>query len=85
MRETTNENNKDQDKDGEVELRRSKRAMIEKSFGLDFLTYMLEGEPKTYKEVLNCTEGVMWKEAIKSEIDSILQNHTWKLVDLPPV
>ncbi|GJV73982.1 pol polyprotein [Tanacetum coccineum] len=24
------------------------------------------------------------KEAIKSEIDSILQNHTWELVDLPP-
>ena len=78
-------NNKDQDKDGEVELRRSKRARVEKSFGLDFLTYMLEGEPQTYKEVLNSTEGVMWKEAIKSQIDFILQNHTWKLVDLPPV
>ena len=26
----------------------------------------------------------MWKEAIKSEIDFILQNHTWELVDLPP-
>ena len=23
-------------------------------------------------------------KAIQSEIDSILQNHTWKLVDLPP-
>ena len=26
----------------------------------------------------------MWKEAIKSEIDSIIHNHTWELVDLPP-
>ena len=26
----------------------------------------------------------MWKEVIKSEIDSILHNHIWKLVDLPP-
>nr|GEY87912.1 retrotransposon protein, putative, Ty1-copia subclass [Tanacetum cinerariifolium] len=25
-----------------------------------------------------------WKDAIKSEIDSILQNHTWELIDLPP-
>ncbi|GJW64041.1 pol polyprotein [Tanacetum coccineum] len=25
-----------------------------------------------------------WREAIKSEIESILQNHTWELVDLPP-
>ncbi|GKA39172.1 zinc finger, CCHC-type containing protein [Tanacetum coccineum] len=29
-------------------------------------------------------EGHQWKEAITSEIDSILQNHTWELVDLPP-
>ena len=26
----------------------------------------------------------MWKETIKSDNDSILQNHTWELVDLPP-
>ena len=25
----------------------------------------------------------MWKEATKSEIDFILHNHTWELVDLP--
>ena len=25
----------------------------------------------------------MWKEVIESEINSILHNHTWKLVDLP--
>ena len=24
-----------------------------------------------------------WKEAVNSEIESILQNHTWELVDLP--
>ena len=26
----------------------------------------------------------MWKEVIDSEIESILHNHTWELVDLPP-
>lgn len=26
----------------------------------------------------------MWKDVIKSKIDSILQNHTWELMDLPP-
>ena len=25
----------------------------------------------------------MWKEVINSEIESILHNHTWELVDLP--
>ena len=40
-------------------------------------------EPHTFKEVVNSTESLLWKEAIKSEIDSILHNHTWELVDLP--
>ena len=48
------------------------------------MTYMLKGEPQTYKEVVNSTEGLMWKEAIKSQIESILHNHTWELVNLPP-
>ena len=80
---TIHENSQDEDTDGEVEPRRSKRARIEKSFGPDFLTYMLEGEPQTYKEAVNSTESLMWKEVIKSEIDFILHNHTWELVDLP--
>ena len=79
--DTINENSQDQD--GEVEPRRSKRARIEKSFSPDFFTYVLEGEPWTFKEVVNSTEGLMWKEAIKGEIESILHNHIWDLVDLP--
>ncbi|RVW17127.1 Retrovirus-related Pol polyprotein from transposon TNT 1-94 [Vitis vinifera] len=74
----------DQNEEVEVEPRRSKRVRTEKSFGPDFLTFMFEGEPQTFKEAVNSIEGLMWKEAIKSEIDSILQNHTWELVDLPP-
>ena len=79
-----NGSNQDQDKDGEVELRHRKRARIKKSFSQDFLTYALEGEPQTFKEVVNSTEGLMWKKVIKSEIDFILHNHTCELVDLPP-
>ena len=45
---------------------------------------MLEGESWTFKKVVNSTESLVWKEAIQSEIDSILQNHTWELVDLLP-
>ena len=33
---------------------------------------------------MNSSESLMWKKAIHSEIDSILQNHTWELVDLLP-
>ena len=45
---------------------------------------MLEGEPQTFKEAVNYIESVTWKDAIKSGIDSILHNHTWELVDIPP-
>ena len=81
---TINENSQDENDNGEVEPRRSKRARAEKSFGPDFLTYMLEGEPRTYKEAVNSTEDLMWKEVIDSEIESILHNHTWELVDISP-
>ena len=74
--ETINGNTQDQNKISEVEPRRSKTTRIEKSFGQDFLTYILEGEPQNYKEIMNSTKGLMWKEAIRNEIDFILQNHT---------
>ncbi|KAH7852065.1 hypothetical protein Vadar_020159 [Vaccinium darrowii] len=79
-----NHSSGDQEKEVDVKPRRSKRARTSTSFGPDFLTYLLESEPRTYKEAVSCPEGPLWKEAIKSEIDSILQNHTWELVDLPP-
>ena len=44
---------------------------------------MLEKEPQNYKEAIRSWEGPFWKEAIKSEVDSSLKNHTWELVDLP--
>ncbi|PHU24885.1 hypothetical protein BC332_03217 [Capsicum chinense] len=39
---------------------------------------------KTFKEAMVSSDSSFWKEAVNSEIDSILSNHTWELVDLPP-
>ena len=44
---------------------------------------MVENEPTSYREAVNSSKGQQWREAIKSEIESILQNHTWELMDLP--
>ncbi|PHU26689.1 putative polyol transporter 3 [Capsicum chinense] len=33
---------------------------------------------------MSSSESSFWKDAVNSEIDSILNNHTWELVDLPP-
>ena len=69
--------------ESEEALRRSKRAKTSKSFGLDFLTYLLKNEPQSFNEAMSTPEAPMWKEAVNSEIESIMQNHTWELVDLP--
>ena len=37
-----------------------------------FLTYLLEGEPQSFEEAMSSSEAPLWKEAIQSEIDSIL-------------
>ena len=67
----------------EVEPRRSNRAKKSKPFGPEFLTYMLEDEPQSFKEAIYTPKAPFWKEVVNSEIESILQNHTWELVDLP--
>ncbi|GJU59340.1 hypothetical protein Tco_1237106 [Tanacetum coccineum] len=66
-----------------VEPRRSKRAKVTKDFGSDYMTYIVNEKPQTYKTALESLEASYWKEDIQSEIDSIVHNNTWKLVDLP--
>ena len=60
----------------EPELRRSKRKRFEKDFGEDSFTFLIEGEPSTYDEVMSSSKSSYWKEAIDSEIKSILENET---------
>ena len=64
-------------------LRRSKRRRKEVSFGDDFYTYLIENDPSFYFEAIFPPDALLWKKAIKIELDSILKNQTWKLVDLP--
>ncbi|KAL0315307.1 UNVERIFIED_CONTAM: hypothetical protein Sradi_5408900 [Sesamum radiatum] len=66
------------------EPRRSKRARVVNDFGSDFITYNIEDDPITFKDIMASSEAKQWKEAAKSEMDSIISNETWKLVDLPP-
>ena len=64
----------DQPQEETDEPRRSKRARKEKSFGSDFITaFLLENEPRTFKEAMSTPDAPSWKEAIKSEIDSIMK------------
>ncbi|KAJ0712899.1 putative RNA-directed DNA polymerase [Helianthus annuus] len=46
--------------------------------------FNIEEDPKTYSEAMASRDVAFWKEAINDEMDSIMQNNTWKLSDLPP-
>lgn len=73
------------------EPQRSKITRIEKFLGSDEIDTQLisfylveETDHKTYREVMASRDSVFWKYAIKDEIDSIMSNNKWILVDLLP-
>ncbi|GJW38165.1 zinc finger, CCHC-type containing protein [Tanacetum coccineum] len=46
--------------------------------------FIIEEDPRTLSEAMASRDVAFWKEAIQSEIDSIMHNDTWELTDLPP-
>jgi hypothetical protein len=40
-------------------------------------------EPKSVREVVDSTEGKLWKDAMVEEMESLHKNETWDLVELP--
>ncbi|KAK4402470.1 Retrovirus-related Pol polyprotein from transposon TNT 1-94 [Sesamum angolense] len=66
------------------EPRRSKRARVVKNFGSDPITYNIEDDPITFGNAMAYVEAKQWKEAVKSDMDSIVSNGTLVLVDFPP-
>ena len=68
----------------EIELRRSKRAKVEKDSSPDYYVFNVDENPLTLKEALLSPDCVFWKEAMNDEMNSLISNKTWKLVDLPP-
>ncbi|CAI7800850.1 unnamed protein product [Closterium sp. NIES-53] len=41
-------------------------------------------EPKTLVEALSGPDAEKWKQSVKEEYDSLLENETWELCELPP-
>jgi hypothetical protein len=46
------------------------------SFGEDFIVYLVDDTPKTIVEAFASPDTDDWKEAVRSEMDSILSNDT---------
>jgi len=63
--------------------RKSKRQRVEKSFGNDFIVYLVDDTPTSISEAYASSDADNWKEAVQSELDSILSNGTWELTERP--
>ncbi|WVZ71715.1 hypothetical protein U9M48_020267 [Paspalum notatum var. saurae] len=63
--------------------RKSKRQRVEKSFGNDFIVYLMDDTPTSISEAYASPDADNWKEAVQSELDSILSNGTWELTERP--
>ena len=54
-----------------------------KSFGDDFIVYLMDDTPRTIEEAYSSPDADYWKEALRSKIDSIMSNGTWVVVERP--
>src|SRR4051812_14340542 len=62
---------------------RSKRQRNAKSFGDDFIEYLVDDTPTSISEAYASPDADYWKDAVRSEMDSILDNGTWEITDRP--
>jgi hypothetical protein len=63
--------------------KRSKRQRTAKSFGHDFIVYLVDDTPTSISEAYASQDADYWKEAVRSEMDSIMANETWEITDRP--
>jgi hypothetical protein len=59
-----------------VVTRKSKRQRVAKSFGNDYIVYLVDDTPTTIEQAYSSPDVDLWKEAVRSEMDSIMSNRT---------
>ena len=52
------------------------RQRTVKFFGDDFIVYLMDDTPRIIKEAYSSLDADYWKEAVMSEMDSIMSNGT---------
>jgi hypothetical protein len=66
-----------------VVTRKSKRQRVAKSFRNDYIVYLVDDTPTTIEHTYSSPDADLWKKAVRSKMDSIMSNGTWKVVDRP--
>jgi hypothetical protein len=64
------------EEDDMVVTRKSKRQRVRKSFGDDYIVYLVDDTPMTIEQAYSSLDADLWKEAIRSQMDSIMSNGT---------
>jgi hypothetical protein len=71
------------EKDDNEAPTRIKRQMTAKSFGDNFIVYLVDDTLMSIAEAYASPDADDWKEAAQNEMDSILSNGTWELSERP--
>jgi hypothetical protein len=71
------------EEDNNTITRKSKRKRVVKSFGEEFIIYLMDDTLTTIAKAYSSLDADSWKEAVQSEMDSIMSNRTWEVVDRP--
>ena len=64
------------EEDDTIVTRKSKRQRTAKSFGDDYIVYLVDDTPTTIEEAYSSPDADLWKEAVRSEMDSVMSNRT---------
>ena len=67
---------KNYEEDNNILTQKSKRWRTAKSFGEDYIIYLMDDTSKTIEETYSSLDANLWKKAVQSEIDSIMSNGT---------
>jgi hypothetical protein len=69
--------------DENVSTQKSKRPRIARSFRDGYIVYLVDDTSSTIEEAYSSPDADFWNEAIRSEMDSIMFNATWEVVERP--
>lgn len=69
------------EKDDNEGTRKSKRQRTTKCFDDDFIVYLIDDTSRIIVEAYGSPDVEYWNEAIRSEMDFIMSNGTWEVVD----
>jgi hypothetical protein len=59
-----------------VVTRKSKRRRVAKSFRNEYIVYLVDDTPTIIEHAYSSPDADLWKEAVRSEMDSIMSNGT---------